>query len=295
MSEFKELNLNILHPIEKKIITSLQSNQSVSINLLKGLTNLHIDQIRRGLEWLKFKNLINVKPLDDVRSYLDESGVEVLENGLPERRLVESIKTGNLTIPQIIEMGKVTKDEINIAISKAKMNKWIKIGEDKKNTLTLYVLDECKYNSPEEILLKKIKDNENNLRQSHLSKRDLEILQLLRKRPNLILLKKDEEEVSLTEEGNKIKSILFNLEKNVPLQESENDIQALTSEIIVSGKWKNMKFRELDVEASTPLLFPGRTNPLTDLIEEIREAFVSLGFTEIEGSYVQSSFWNFDA
>jgi phenylalanyl-tRNA synthetase alpha chain len=40
---------------------------------------------------------------------------------------------------------------------------------------------------------------------------------------------------------------------------------------------------------------PGRTHPLTDLIKEIREAFTSLGFVEIEGDYVQSAFWNFDA
>ena len=38
----------------------------------------------------------------------------------------------------------------------------------------------------------------------------------------------------------------------------------------------------------------GRTHPLTDIIAEIREIFVSMGFSEIEGSTIQSCFWNFD-
>lgn len=295
MSEFKDPNLNILHPIEKRILNSLEANESISINSLKRLTNLHVDQIRRGLEWLKFKNLIIFQNSNDVRISLGETGKQSIENGLPERRLVEAVKNGNSTIPQILKTGKVTVDEINIAISKSKMNKWIEIGHDKKNAMMLSILDDSKYNSGEEILLKKIKDNGNNIKQSQLSKDEIRILQLLRKRPDLILLKKIEELVSLTEEGNKIKSSLFNLEENTTLQQYESNVQALTSDMIVSGKWKSVKFREIDVEASTPLLFPGRTNPLTDLIEEIREAFVSLGFTEIEGNYVQSSFWNFDA
>jgi phenylalanyl-tRNA synthetase alpha chain len=42
-------------------------------------------------------------------------------------------------------------------------------------------------------------------------------------------------------------------------------------------------------------MYPGRTHPLTDLIKEVKETFVSLGFTEIEGETIQSTFWNFDA
>jgi phenylalanyl-tRNA synthetase alpha chain len=40
---------------------------------------------------------------------------------------------------------------------------------------------------------------------------------------------------------------------------------------------------------------PGRKHPLVELIDEVSEIFVGLGFTEIEGPLTQSSFWNFDA
>ncbi len=51
----------------------------------------------------------------------------------------------------------------------------------------------------------------------------------------------------------------------------------------------------IDVEAKVPDIFVGRTHPLKDTIDEIREIFVTLGFSEINGNMTQSSFWNFDA
>ena len=51
----------------------------------------------------------------------------------------------------------------------------------------------------------------------------------------------------------------------------------------------------IDVEAKVPEIFVARTHPLKDTIDEIREIFVTLGFSEIFGNMTQSSFWNFDA
>jgi phenylalanyl-tRNA synthetase alpha chain len=65
--------------------------------------------------------------------------------------------------------------------------------------------------------------------------------------------------------------------------------------MITSGEWKEMSLAPLDVAAAAPIIFPGRTHPLADIIDEIKEIFVGLGFEEVDGSMVQSSFWNFDA
>jgi len=51
----------------------------------------------------------------------------------------------------------------------------------------------------------------------------------------------------------------------------------------------------IDVEAQVPEVYVARTHPLKDTIDEIREIFVTLGFTEIFGNITQPSFWNFDA
>ena len=51
----------------------------------------------------------------------------------------------------------------------------------------------------------------------------------------------------------------------------------------------------IDVEADVPETFIARTHPLKDTVDEIREIFATLGFSEILGNMAQSSFWNFDA
>ena len=49
------------------------------------------------------------------------------------------------------------------------------------------------------------------------------------------------------------------------------------------------------LKLEVPEIFVARTHPLKDTIDEIREIFVTLGFSEIIGNMTQSSFWNFDA
>ncbi len=57
----------------------------------------------------------------------------------------------------------------------------------------------------------------------------------------------------------------------------------------------NSTLGAIDVEAKVPEVYVARTHPLKDTIDEIREIFVTLGFTEIFGNMAQPSFWNFDA
>ena len=47
----------VFHDIEKKIIISLKENPKQTPEILQKSTNLSPDQIRRGIEWLKLKNL----------------------------------------------------------------------------------------------------------------------------------------------------------------------------------------------------------------------------------------------
>ena len=58
---------------------------------------------------------------------------------------------------------------------------------------------------------------------------------------------------------------------------------------------KTVVLRPIDVEAQAPTFYPGRRHPVKEFINEVREVYLSMGFVEIAGAAVQSSFWNFDA
>jgi phenylalanyl-tRNA synthetase alpha chain len=49
------------------------------------------------------------------------------------------------------------------------------------------------------------------------------------------------------------------------------------------------------VKAFAPTSSGGKMHPMTILIDKVRQAFLTMGFTEIRGEYVESAFWNMDA
>ncbi|MGI0052289.1 MAG: hypothetical protein ACRD8K_11180, partial [Nitrososphaeraceae archaeon] len=153
--ETERINIEELHPIETKIISSINTFSEISLSNLIELTDLTLDQVRRGLEWLKFKNIIEFDKTDNLIS-LDEFGTNAIKLNLPERRLVKAIREGNLTISKIIEKGLLTQSEINIAISKAKFNKWIDLSSSKIEGLTFKLRENFENASGEELLLNKI-------------------------------------------------------------------------------------------------------------------------------------------
>ena len=72
-------------------------------------------------------------------------------------------------------------------------------------------------------------------------------------------------------------------------------IGEITPELLQSDNWKGAKFKPFDVNAPAPTPTGGRPHPMQSLIERIRAVFLEMGFSEIEGDYVQSAGWNMDA
>ena len=96
-----------LHPVEISILKSLVGRNKQSIEELAKDTHLGIDQIRRGIEWLKLKGLIH---LDETNSAsLGPSGYQAIKQGLPERRLVDYLKDGKNRIEDIRSSGFFSK------------------------------------------------------------------------------------------------------------------------------------------------------------------------------------------
>src|ERR687894_1430971 len=271
-------SVQALHPIERSILNSLSSSDHIPVSSLVANTGLPIDQVRRGIEWLKFKRLIVVEQISTQRIFITSEGVEAAKNGLPERRLVNSLKEGNVTLAQVLASGAIKNEEINAAIAGARRNQWIQLI-DGKIIPTPFVATQ----SPEEIFLENMRET---IEISKLTDGEKRALEQLKKRPNFIEIKEEKESlISLTDAARQI----------IPRLSQENLERRLTTELISSGRWKETSFSALDVEAPAPAIYPGRRHPLIDIIEEIKEIFIGLGFSEIEGPVIQSGFWNFDA
>ena len=240
----------VFHDIEKKIITSLKENPIQTPETLEKSTQLLPDQIRRGIEWLKLKNLAIVDESKSSIISLGKNGLDSFEKGLPERRLLNLVKSGPGKLSDLQkELGFI----FGPAMGLCRKNNWIETSSDE------IILKITPSILPGEKTIQQI--GKNKLSKEQIDKIDL--TELL-KRPDFIV-----EDI--------IKS------KKISLTASAKSIDISNT----SGA--------IDVEAEVPEIFVARTHPLKDTIDEIREIFVTLGFSEILGNMTQSSFWNFDA
>ncbi|MEM4323828.1 MAG: hypothetical protein QXO37_08245, partial [Candidatus Nitrosocaldaceae archaeon] len=74
------IELKTLHEIERRIILTLNGN-TLTLDTLASKSGLNMDQIRRGIEWLRYKNLINLNEKKRRVIELDKKGLESLERG----------------------------------------------------------------------------------------------------------------------------------------------------------------------------------------------------------------------
>jgi len=245
----------VLHPIEKQIIKSLKENSNQTSEKLAESTKLSIDQIRRGMEWLKLKGLAEIQETEKITLKLGKNGLDAIKNGLPERKIVNEIKENPKSIEEIRNL---LKSEFNAGIANAKKNNWIQIeSKEGKNTISI---KEDAIVSAEEKMIEFIGVTEKLKNEIE----DLEALSSLKKRPDFI-----------TENITKSRTIsLTDKAKQIDIESSSEAI---------------------DVEAKVPITHVARIHPLKETINEIREIFTSLGFSEVLGNLSQPSFWNFDA
>jgi phenylalanyl-tRNA synthetase alpha chain len=284
-----------LHPIEKSILSALaKSGRWMSIEDLVNNTNQSIDQVRRGIEWLKFKNLISLNERSSIIVSLGSNGQNAAVQGLPERRLVNAVKEGRKTFDAILESKSLKQNEINAAVAAAKRNQWIEFKQaDSSNDKIIVLTTSADNLAEEEKLLQKLtyeeKNNNNNILASDLPLKEKQTLNLLKVRPDYVIQKEKKYlEIFLSEKGKELLSTVALKTDEIPME------RQLTSQLITSGRWKDVNFSPLNVVAPVSLKYPGRKHPLTNLIDEVKEIFVGLGFTEIEGPMIQPSFWNFD-
>ena len=208
---------------------------------------------------------------------LTEEGKDYLKNGLPEKRLLKFL--GNeKPLEEIIKL-----PNSQIAIGWARKNDWITI----ENSIV------------------KITDNGRNIGKTNLEKSMEEIDKKGDAEPEMIkvLLSR-----SLIKETKEIKEVqqekkaslcqrLFHRKKVEPEINADKTggIAQLTPDMIMSGDWKNRTFRKYDVNAPAPRIYAGKKQPFIQFVEDVREKLIGLGFQEMKGPLVETSFWNCDA
>ncbi len=272
-----------LHPLERQVLPVLDKFSYLAD--IARATSLKEVQVMRALQWLENKKIITLSSETKEFVDMDSNGKKYIKEELPERRLLNTLKKGELTIRQATDKAKLTKEELNICLGILRQKAAIFITKNKE--LIIKLLDQGKKllekEMPEERFLKK----EFPIGIETIKPEEQLALENLKKRKKIIKInQKKIKKAELTDLGRKI------LESGLEITDI---MDRLTPEMLKTGKWREKKLRRYDITINVPAIYPGKKQHYRAFLDEVRQKFLSLGFTEMTGPIVETDFWDMDA
>src|SRR5712691_9418437 len=252
--------------LEKKVLLALARVEKAAPEEIRVAGKFReLVEVMNGASWLQAKGLVTMKERV-IHSYR-LAKPEVARRELPERKALKAaIKAGGrIEAARLKSACKFNDAELAVALGWLRRKGWADVSK-----------------GPDEILLTRMLKGE--LTEDAIDPR---LLRDLKSRRELVKERESvRREIALTAAGQKV------LAAGIELKE---EVAQPTTDLLQSGKWKTVDFRRYDTKAFAPLIRPGKRHVLGAYIERIRRIFLSMGFTEIQGDFVLSAFWNFDA
>ncbi|MFX0000797.1 MAG: phenylalanine--tRNA ligase subunit alpha [Candidatus Hodarchaeota archaeon] len=271
-----------------EILKVLKKKQS-EVNAIDLAKELDIDYIvlMSAVNDLIEHNLGGFREEEIFKISLNDEGMSYLKNGLPERQLINILLKNDIkeiSLDDLLKRSNFEKNLFYIGLSNLKKNRWVAQSNASGVNKIFLIAEELPQTELEKFLEKFEKDRA--IDHSALTKNDLKLLDILNKRKLIDKIRKTKRSIYLSEVGKKI---------SISEIEEVRQVSKITSEMLSSGTWKKYDLKSFDVTKPGPILKGGKIHPLINLINEIREIFLSMGFTEIRGPIIESAFYNFDA
>ena len=262
----------ILNETQKQVLKQI-SKQLRSIKDINSAVDLPFEKLQSILGYFISADLVEREQKIDLIYQLTGEGKKYLEHKLPEEELIDYVKQNITSIKEIKERIK-EKPAFSIAINWAKKNKWIEIVEGKIQ------LDKKKLTN----ITNKIKKMRDILGNPDEKEKSSEFEEL--KERNLIIEKER-------------KLDFYKLKKSVSekrLKEllTSNIKTSVTSADLLSGSWKDYKYKQYNIETPTEKLTFGRKSVYLEFLSAIREGLIGLGFEEFDSPIVDLEFYNCD-
>jgi len=270
----------MLHENERKVLHALGTESTATTEKLAQKTGLGKDAVEKASDWAATKGVVVFN--EEVSQFfaLTDEGDVYSENGLPEKTLLNLLRTG----PKAIGELQKSLEGMNIALAWVRRNGWADI---EKGVLSITERGESIGETPEEKIINKLKTG-GKINAQEFNESELDTLDQLIKRKLVVESETVTRYVAITDFGKKVLPELDSIE-------SEKIITQLTPEMLLTGNWKGARFQTYDVTLPVPGTQPGKRHFISQVIDYIRRFWVELGFKEMKGEYLELNFWNFDA
>jgi phenylalanyl-tRNA synthetase alpha chain len=274
----------------EKIIESLSPNETKILHFLREKNideiarNAKLDKtsVLRALEYLANKNIITLSRTKKKIVELGVNGILYRKKGLPERRLLSLLNEKRiLKLDEAQKESSLSNDEFKASIGALKKKALVEIKNEK--VILSGRGDEISKKSLEELFIESLP-----LNYASLTPEQMYSLKSLEKRKNIVQIKETEEiEINITKLG---EEIIKSGKKTGEL------VEAITPKLLEKeSMWKGKKFRRYDVTSVLPSINGGKRHFVNQATDYARKIWTEMGFQEMSGDILQSSFWNFDA
>jgi len=267
-----------LTPNERKILPHLEEK---NLDDICRKSNLDKVSILRSFKYLKKKKIISLSTQKKKIIEIGVNGALYKKKGLPERRLLNLLSEKRIILIQDAQKeSKLSPDEFRAALGALKKKALIEL----KNSKIIFNSnkEELSRKSLEELFLESLP-----LDLDTLSPEQQYALKSLQNRKDLVQIKdKKTTKIEVTDLGKKIIALKIN---------PKNLIEKITSEHLKQENWKGKKFRRYDVTSHVPVIYGGKRHFVNQSCDYARKIWTEMGFKEMTGNMIQSSFWNFDA
>lgn len=271
-----------------KVLKAISAGDSDPESIAKKL-DMKIETVRASADILGEQKLVRVtKSVAEVFA-LTEEGMKYAKEGLPERNLLSVIGPGK-------PMADLRDPSVKIGLGWLRKKGWATIEAG-----VLKPAEDAPLGKDEEILKTLLTGPKSS------TALDSNGLVALKGRGLASSSKSKEWRYEITDMGRS--------ELQKPKNRSQGadvslvrEMPELASDMIKDGSWEQLndglylqykgatyRPRPYDVTLAADRIYPGKKHPYQRLIDFMREIMLEMGFVEIKGQIVQSSFWNFDA
>lgn len=278
------VNQMMLTNNEKAVLLALFELKEAELKDIADVADTNSDAAMQSAYLLEEKGLVKVCETTQELYGLSEEGRQYAENGLPERQIINKIeKTASL---QEIKT-RFDPNVVGIATGWMVKKGWAKIEEG-----NIYPTGKSLERGEDEIILNSLYENslESNTFLPVFEITDdfapKKLIQELLKRKLLEKGEHTKRKISITEKGDAL------VKKGIEIKE---EIAQITPDLLKSDAWKGKYYRPYKIQKPVKQIYGAKIHPYQRLMDQMRQIFLEMGFTEIKGDIVQSSFWNFDA
>jgi phenylalanyl-tRNA synthetase alpha chain len=264
-----------LSPLERRLLLALKGGPGRPEDAVSKGGFEQMVEVMNAASWLRSKGYLKMHE-DRIEWFeLGEEGKGYVDSKLPETRLVKLLEASNGKVPM-----KAIRDAFPKDVATAAVGVLVEFGARIRDGV-LQTDDLAK-------LKNEIACNQETLEKVGRGERDADPKVIARMVHRGKLLKKRERferMLELTERG-------LEAAGKVVLKE---EVSQLTPELIITGKYREVEFRRYDVRRFAPSVHGAKRHPMMQIADEVREAFMQMGFTEIDDDIIQPAFWNMDA